>query len=307
MIKDVSVIIVNWNSGNYLQQTIESLIKETKDIPYEVIVLDNQSKTSDTSYKYMEDVLKSMDNVKVVFNEDNLGFAKANNKGIEMAEGRHILLLNPDVILQNNMVKILADFMDSHKEVGMSGPKVLNPDNTFQTTCLRGEPYPSAVLAHLSGLAKMFKNNAYLNRFALNHLDKDEIHYIAGISGCCMMISRDLIEDVGMFDEQFFMYQEETDWCWRSYQAGWKIAYNPEAVIIHDRGATTKKALFKSNYTFCNSMMKFFKKHHFQRYNAFQKAFFIVLIWVNFVVRSVKIHLSLLFKKKQALKYSNIE
>jgi len=288
----VSVIIVNWNSGNYLKITLDSLYKHTKDIEFEVIILDNNSNKDDLSYKLLADYQTKYSNLKVIYNKDNLGFAKANNIGIKQSLGRYVLLLNPDVIVESNVVKILSDYMDSNQNVGMSGPKVLNPDRTFQTSCLRGEPYPMCVLYHLSGLAGIFKNNSKLNQFTLMHLDKNQIQKAAGLSGCCMMVRKELIEKIGAMDEQFFLYQEETDWCWRAFKAGAELIYNPEAIIVHDRGSITKQRLLKTNYVFCASMMKFFKKHHFSRYNFFQRAFFTVLIWSNFGVRYVKLKLS---------------
>lgn len=304
---DVSVIIVNWNAGNYLKQTINSLLEQTKELNYEVIVLDNLSNQSDISYKYMKEELELFDHVNVIFNDDNLGFAKANNKGMDIAKGRNILLLNPDVIVKNNMVKILSDYLDHHDDVAIIGPKVLNIDETFQTPCMRGEPYPIYVLAHLSGLAGIFKNNEKINKFALNHYNRDNIQTVAGLSGCCMMIKKSVIDLVGKMDEQFFMYQEETDWCWRIHNANWKLIYNPEAVIIHDRGATTKKRIFKSNYIFTLSMMKFFKKHHFKRYNLVQITFFTILIWSNLILKNIKTYISLLTKKNSDLNYSDID
>ncbi len=287
----VSVIIVNWNSGNYLKTTLDSLYKQTNDIEFEVIVLDNNSNKNDLSYKLLSDYQTKFNNFKVIYNKENFGFAKANNIGIKQSLGRYVLLLNPDVIVESNVVKILSDYMDENPQAGMSGPKVLNPDRTFQTSCLRGEPYPLSVLYHLSGLAGMFKNNPKFNQFTLTHLDKDKIQKAAGLSGCCMIVRKELIEKIGLMDERFFLYQEETDWCWRAYQEGAELIYNPEAIIVHDRGSITKQRLLKTNYVFCASMMKFFKKHHFGRYNFAQKAFFTMLIWGNFAVRYVRVKL----------------
>ena len=296
---DVSVIIVNWNSGDFLKKTVESLYETTQDINFELIVVDNNSDKTDQSYIFIDSKLNEYKNVRIILNDNNLGFARANNMAMDISSGNYILLLNPDVIIQNNMVKILHEHMKENAEVGMAGPKVLNPDNTFQAPCMRGEPYPLSVLLYLSGIGELFKNNPDFNKFSLIHLDNNCMQYVAGLSGCCMMISKKTIEEVGKMDEQFFLYQEETDWCWRVYKSGFKIVYNPEALIIHDKGATTRKKILKTNFVFCNSMMKFFKKHHFKNYNIFQQIFFLILIWGNFFVRYIKSHIYYKLKKQQ--------
>ena len=253
LIIDVSIIIVDWNSGDYLKKTIESLYKWTNNINFEVIILDNNSNINNKSYKYLtNDILTAgYPNLKIIFNKKNLGFAKANNKGIDVSSGRHILLLNPDVILQNNIVKILCDYLDENPEVGMIGPKVLNLDGSFQSPCLRGEPNPKDVLFHLSGIAAQFSNNPKYNKFTLSYLDRDDTNStgVAGLSGCCMMVRREVINNIGKMDEQFFMYQEETDWCWRAYKAGWKLVYNPEAVIFHEKGACNLSGQMRNHDT----------------------------------------------------------
>jgi GT2 family glycosyltransferase len=285
----VTVIIVNWNSCDFLEETVTSLYSYTSDINYEIIILDNNSKPDNESYKFLKKIENSSPDIKVIFNNDNPGFAKANNTGIDMSSSKYVLLLNPDVLLKSNIVKILSDYMDENTEVGMAGPKVLNPDESFQSPCMRGEPNPLDVIFYLSGMGAKYNKSAKFNKFSLNHLDKDKIHHVVGLSGCCMMVRRELIEDVGKMDEQFFLYQEETDWCLRAYKAGYKIAYNPNAVIIHEKGATTRQKALKNNYIFCSSMMKFFKKHYFKNYNFLQKACFAILIWGNFFVRYFKI------------------
>ena len=156
---DVSVIIVNWNAGRYLQATIESLEQKTQDITFEVILVDNNSDRNEESFYYIENILEKKENFRVIKNNKNLGFAKANNMAMEIANGRNFLILNPDVIFHNNVIKILSDYLDENFDVGMVGPKVLNPDGSFQQPCLRGKPYPKDTLFHLIGLAKAFPSN----------------------------------------------------------------------------------------------------------------------------------------------------
>lgn len=281
---DVSVIIVNWNSGKYLEETIKSLNEQTQGISYETILIDNNSNKEEESYLYLEKLSKNP-NVTIIKSNENLGFAKANNKGMNLAKGRNFLILNPDVIMHNNVIKILSDYLDNNHKVAMVGPKVLNIDGSIQHSCLRGQPYPKDTLFHIIGLAKKYPNNEKFNKFALLHLNIDEINKCGCLSGCCMMVKKSLYDEIGGMDEKFFMYEEETDWCFRTIKTGKDIIYNPEAVITHYQGVTTKKVKVKSIWIFTQSMMKFFKKHFWEDYNIFQKAFWTVLIYGNFFLK----------------------
>lgn len=283
---DVSVIIVNWNAGKYLEETINSLRKNTQDISYEIILIDNNSFKNDESFVYLEK-LAQCENVTIIKSNENLGFAKANNRGMEIAKGKNILLLNPDVILHNNILKILSAYLDNNENVGMVGPKILNVDGSFQHSCLRGQPYPKDTLYHIVGLSKKYPDKECFNKFALLHLNIDEINKCGGLSGCCMMVKKSLYDEIGGMDENFFMYEEETDWCFRATKAGKKIIYNPNAVVTHYKGVTTNKIKIKSIWIFTQSMMKFFKKHFWNDYNIFQKTFWTILIYGNFFLKLI--------------------
>ena len=148
---DVSVIIVNWNAGKYLEETINSLHEQAKNISYEIILIDNNSNKEEESYLYL-DKLTQYINVTVIKNDENLGFAKANNKGMEIAKGRNFLILNPDVVMHNNVVKILSDYLDNNSNVGMVGPKIFDINGNFQQNCMKGKPYPKDTLFHLIAL-----------------------------------------------------------------------------------------------------------------------------------------------------------
>lgn len=285
---DVSIIIVNWNAGKYLQETIESLEQQTKEINYEVIIVDNNSDKNEESFKYIENVLDRKNNFRIIQSNENLGFAKANNMAMKITKGRNFLILNPDVIFHNNVVKILSNYLDENTNVGMVGPKVLNPDGSFQQPCLRGKPYPKDTLFHLIGLAKAFPKKEFFNGYALWHLDREQIQNCWALSGCCMMVKKSLFEQIGGMDEQFFMYQEETDWGIRTKEIEKEIVYNPNAVVTHIGGVTTKKIKIKSIYIFTQSMEKFFKKHFWKRYNFVQKAFWLILIWGNFGLKYIQ-------------------
>lgn len=284
---DVSIVMVNWNAGKYLEETINSVVEKTQDVSYEIILIDNNSNKEEESYLYLDKLLENK-NVTVIKSEENLGFAKANNIGMEIAKGRNFLILNPDVIFHNNVIKILSDYLDNNETVGMVGPKVLNPNGSFQQPCLRGKPYPKDTLFHLIGLAKAFPKCEALNGYALWHLNRDEINECGALSGCCMMLKKSLFEEIGGMDEQFFMYQEETDWGLRTAKAGKKTVYNPNTIVTHIGGVTTRAVQVKAIWIFTQSMMKFFKKHFWNDYNFGQKAFWTTLIYGNFVLKFLK-------------------
>lgn len=284
---DVSVIIVNYNADKYLKETIENVYAKTENINFELIVVDNNSNKNDLSYKFIEE-LQNQNNFTFVKSSVNLGFAKANNIALKLAKGRNLLILNPDVCFENNVIKILSDYLDANADVGMIGPKVLTSSGKFQQSCLRGKPYPKDTLFHLIGLAKTFPKCEKLNGYALWHLNRDETNECWSLSGCCMMVKKELVEKIGGMDEQFFMYQEETDWGIRTKNAGFKIIYLPTAVATHIGGVTTQKIKTKSIWIFTESMMKFFKKHFWNRYNIFQKLFWTILIYGNFFLKYIK-------------------
>lgn len=284
---DVSVIIVNWNSGKYLEETINSLIDKTQDVSYEIIIVDNNSLPDDESMKFIDNQLQKYNNVTIIKSENNNGFGKGNNIGIKYSKGRNILFMNPDIILENNVVQILSKYLDEKSEVGMIGPKLFHSDGKFVYQCKRGEPDPFSVFLCLSKI-KFLRNHPKYYSFSQENTSPDEMCEVAGLSGCLMMVKKELIDDIGAFDEQFFLYQEETDWCYRAYKSGWKLIYNPEAVIVHHHGVCTNKNKFKNNIIFAQSMMKFFKKHHWENYNIFQKGLWTTLIWGNFVLKCIK-------------------
>lgn len=285
---DVSVVIVNYNSGNYLKETVESLQKCTTDIDYEIIIIDNKSSENDESLGYINNEFTNIEKTKFIKSNINRGYGPANNIAINQSNGRNILILNPDVIFGNNTIKILSDFLDNNPKVGMVGPKVLNQNATFQASCMRGLPKPLSVFFHITKL-KFFEKHPDFYIFSMENKNNNEIQEVAGLSGCCMMVKKELIDEIGTFDEQFFLYQEETDWCYRAYKEGWSIVYNPNAIVTHYQGVTTKKNLARNTYIFCQSMMKFFKKHHWKNYNIFQKTFWTILIWGNFILKYFKV------------------
>lgn len=171
--------------------------------------------------------------VHIIENQINEGFTKPMNQALRMGRGRHLLQLNPDTLILPDALDHLVKFLDDNPKVGICGPKVLNHDRTLQKPCRRGESRPWAVFTYFSGLSKLFPQSKLFSGYLMNYKDEDETHTVAGVSGSCMLIRREIIDQIGYLDERFFAWQEDADFCFRTRQAGWQVYYVPTAQIIH--------------------------------------------------------------------------
>ncbi len=226
----LSICIVSFNTKSYLHDCLYSIV-ENIHIPHEVIVVDNGS-TDGTA----EMLTAEFPQVRFFPGSTNEGFSRPMNRALRAAQGEYLVLLNPDTVVLEKAFDQLVAFMEAHPEVGICGPKVLNPDGTLQGPCRRGESRPWAVISYFLGLYRLFPRSKRFGGYLLNYLDEDEIAEVGGVSGSCMMIRRAVIEDIGYLDERFFAYQEDADYCFRARQAGWKVYYVPTARIIHYGG-----------------------------------------------------------------------
>lgn len=218
---DVSIIIVNYNTVSLLVNAIDSVLEKTKDIDYEIIVVDNNSDDDSESI-----IAKRYNNqIKFIPLLENIGFGRANNKGIEIARGRNVFLLNPDTVLQNNAVKILSSFLDKNSLAGVAGANLYNDDGTYQPSF--SQMYPS-LRVELSNLFHLMflQNKQCINK--TNNPIKTQ-----SVVGAAMMIKKDIIKKVGVFNPKFFMYSEEEEWCHRIRKAGYMIVNVPLAKITH--------------------------------------------------------------------------
>lgn len=259
---DLSIIIVNYNTKDLLFQTIQSVINTSKNIDYEVIVSDNNS--TDGS---IEMVKETFPKVKLIENKDNLGFPKGNNIAIKQSKGKYVLLLNSDTVVIEDCLSKSIEYMNIHKEIGVLGCKIVLRDGKLDHACRRGFPTPEASLFYILKLDKLFPNNEKFTQYTLSHLDEDQTNEVDSLMGAFMMLRRTVIEEVGLLDEQFFMYGEDIDWCFRIKQAGWKVMYYPEAKIIHYKGASSRKKPYKTLYEFHRAMILFYNKHYRTKYN----------------------------------------
>ena len=229
----ISVIMINWNT-DFTEQCLTSLTLAPSNRSIETIVVDNCS--SDGSPEMVEDKFPQ---VRLIRSHKNLGFARANNLGIHHSSGRYISLVNSDAKVVLGCLDTLADYLDQNPAVGNVGPRVLNPDMTLQSSCRR---FPTLWnnFCSATGLASAFKGFRLFSGEHMFFFRHDRTMAVEVLVGCFWMLRRDAIKDVGLLDEDFFMYGEDVDWCRRCWKAGWRIVFLPTAQAIHYRGGSSQ-------------------------------------------------------------------
>lgn len=278
----VSVIIVNYNVAALLEQALRSVFRAAEGLNVEVFVVDNAS--SDDS---VERVRTLFPDVHLIANPDNVGFGKANNQAIRQARGAYLLILNPDTLLQEDSLRALVAFMERTPQCGAVGPTILNPDGTRAPESRRAFPSPETAFYRISGLSRLFPKHPRFGRYNLSFLPWDEAAEVDALSGSCMCVRRAALyfphpapqpippepwaeppadtvhpgSGAGLFDEAFFMYGEDLDWCYRIQQAGWQIWWTPDTHILHYKGESTRKGEFRYVRLFYGAMLQFAEKH----------------------------------------------
>lgn len=252
---DVSVIIVNWNTCDLLQQCLQSVYTQTSSIDYEVIVVDNGS--TDGSGEMVQ---REFGQATLVANRDNRGFAAANNQGMAIAKGRYILLLNSDTVVLDRAIEKTAAFADQHLDTAVIGCRVLNPDHTLQNSCFM---FPSLLNWFLFAtyLYRLFPKNRFFGREQMTWWSRNDSREVDVVTGCYMLVRKEAIDEVGLMDERFFMYAEETDWCYRFKAKGWKNRFTPDAEIIHIGGASAVKLGARRAQVTNRSFVRYMFKH----------------------------------------------
>jgi GT2 family glycosyltransferase len=245
---------------------IDSVIKSnTSGLNYEVIVVDNAS--DDGSIEAIE---KQFPTVVIIRNTENLGFSKANNIGIRESKGDYVLLLNSDTIVEQQTLKGAMAFIKDHKHIGALGCKVLLPSGKLDPACKRSFPTPLNGLYHSLNLDTAFPENIHFGAYNLTYVDENKTYSIDCIMGAFMLVPRFVIDQVGMLDEDYFMYGEDIDWCYRIKKAGYQVMYYPEIRIFHHKKASgIGKKNPKVIAAFYDSMIIFYNKHYQDQYNKF--------------------------------------
>ncbi len=272
---DLSIIIVNWNTKRYLLRCLESVFDSEKRNAWEVTVIDNGSQ--DGSAK---EVKKSFPNIRLIANEENCGFARATNQGIQHSSGRYVLLLNPDTEVRKSSIERLLAFMDAYPDTGITGVQLINGDGSKQNS-IANFPSLATELLNKSLLRWVFprrfpgKERAYL-----------EPKEVESVIGACMLVRREAIDRVGMLDEDYFLFFEETDWCYRMRKAGWKVFHLPQSEVVHfqGKGAEIRKREAKVEY--------YRSRYHFFRKNRGELQYILLLLGL---VTKLKVEILSLF------------
>lgn len=257
---DVSLIVVNLNSRQLLEDCLTSVYQHTSDVEFETIVVDNAS--TDGS---VEMVKRLFPQVRLIENTVNNRYAIANNQGLDIAQGRHVFYLNGDTVLLGNTIKELVEFLDTHPQVGGVGCRLIYPDGSYQDACFR---FPSALnVFYLLCLSRFYWKTSLAANYPQIQ-DRTEPQSVDFVMGACLMARRDLLQQIHGMDEDYYFYGEDSDLCYRIWQAGWPIYYLPHSIhIIHYGGVSSTINLFdndqrRKHLGGWRSRFLFIKKHY---------------------------------------------
>lgn len=257
---DLSVVIVSWNTCGLLRKCLTTLKTELDSfgdsLKWEVFLVDNNSADGSADMARTEHPW-----VKLTANDDNLGFAKANNQAFKQSTGRLVLLLNPDTEVQPGALKTLIDFIDEHPNAAIVAPQLLNSDGSVQRSC-REFPTFIGMIYELIGLSKMFPDNKTFGRYKMLDWNHDDVRKVDQPEGACLLVRRSVMDKVGWLDEGFFMLFEEVDWCYRIIQAGYEIWFTPLAKVIHHYGQSIKQVKVRMILSSHRGLYRFWHKHY---------------------------------------------
>jgi GT2 family glycosyltransferase len=287
----LSIVIICWNDLKVISDCLKSVFNETTKIEFEVIISDNGS--SDGSLDY---ITQNFPTARIVENGANLGFARGNNAGINVARGEYVLILNPDTIIHDRALEKLVAFADSHPEAGAFGCRVLNPDGSFQNPArpiptVSGYLISALYLRWLGGLSPRFDSDVYAG------WDGRSQRTIGFQSGCCILFRKEVLESLHSFDDRFFFHFEESDLCYRIWQTGRSVLFCPEAEITHLGGQSVGRFPIRFALETYRSGYRFFFKHY--GITGLRRIRWVYLL--GFVVRYCGYKLLSLFRPSESL------
>ncbi len=274
----LSIVIVNYKADRLTKQCVQGIIGHAPGYSYEIIVVDNN--LHDGCLELIKEKIidspeyKGYSSITLIKSKKNVGFSAGNNLGFAKARGEYILYLNPDTVLFSGALDPLVDYLDKNKDVAVVGPKILNPDRSTQTSCFS---FPNTFFYPLYRRANFLNNFKKIKEwrqwFVMSDFSHNTISDVDWLLGACMLVRRQAINDVGLFDSRFFLFLEDTDWCYRFWEAGWRVVYNPEAWIIHhierasDERSILKSIRKKTAWIHIVSWIKYYKKHIWRNKN----------------------------------------
>lgn len=285
----ISIIIVSWNAREYLLKCLRSVMLTEGRCNLEVIVVDNAS--SDAS---VEMVLEQFPRVQVIRNDRNLGFARANNIGIRNSRGRYLCLINSDVVLLHGCIERLVDLLEENQEIGIAGPKILDADGKVQRSCM-GFPTIRNTIGRSLALDRVFPRSRVLGGKLMTFSSHNTTRLVDVINGCFWIVRRKALDDVGLLDEDFFIYGEDIDWCKRFNKAGWRVMFFPHAEAIHYGGASSSNAPIKFYLERQHADLQYWQKHH----TRFEYLVYMLIMWFDQGIRVFGHSILLLLKPSQ--------
>lgn len=268
---DVGIVIVNWNTRDYLRRCLETVFASSGDLGYRVAVVDNGSFDGSA-----EMVAEAYPAVTLIAGQGNVGYPAGNNLGLRaLGYGdageptqpdapRYALLLNPDTELPPDALAQMVAYMDAHPEIGVAGPKLVLPDGSLDLACRRSIPTVEVSMWRMLGFSRMFPRSPRFGRYNMTYLDEDQEAEVGSVVGAFMMVRREAIERVGLLDEAFFMYGEDLDWCKRIGEAGWKVMYHPAVEVLHVKRAASRQSS-RAKHEFVRAFLIFYRKHFRQQ------------------------------------------
>lgn len=289
----ISVIIVNFNSKDYLVKCVKSVLTST--IPVEVFVVDNGSE--DRSLSLLKETIHNEPHVQIIENKINTGFARANNQAVPLAKGDYILFLNPDCIIKPDTLKNMMAVMDSHSEAGITGCLIRNLNGSEQAGSRRYIPTPFRSMIRVLKLSKFFHNNPELGVLNLHWQPlPDHPVPMEAISGAFMFVRRKAMKEVGPMDDEYFLHCEDLDWFMRFGIAGWKILFVPGVEIIHAKGVCGADRQVRVEWYKHNGMIRFYRKFFRRQYPDGLMYLVVVAVWTRFALLATYLSLKRLVK-----------
>jgi|BioPla2DNA2_1021312.scaffolds.fasta_scaffold03833_8 GT2 family glycosyltransferase len=267
MCMDLSIIIVNYQTYDLTKQAIKSIIDQDHPFSYEIFLVDNNSQ--DGSFEKLEEDFKKQSAnglINFIKNSHNNGFANANNLALKKSNSKYVLLLNSDTLVVDDCLAKCINYMEKDEGIGALGCKVLLPDGSLDKACRRSFPTFSVSFYHMTGLSRLFPKSKRFGQYNLTYLDENKIYPVDCLTGAFMMVRSEVVHSVGLLDEDFFMYGEDIDWCYRIKASNWKILYYSGAEIVHFKGSSSQKNQLKLTVEFYKAMYTFYNKHYKSQY-----------------------------------------
>lgn len=250
---DLSIVIVSYNTRDMLRACLNSLPEAARGLQIETFVVDNASPDDSAGM-----TAHAFPQVRLIANTENAGFTRANNQALRQSVGRHVVILNPDTECEPESLAVLVRYLDTHPDVGAVGPKLLNSDGSLQHNGRRF-PTPWRDFLATTGLWKL-RPNTFEQEIEFGREDFDRESEVDFVMGACLMVRRDVMEQVGMLSEDFYMFYEEVEWCWRIKQAGWKVMYVPQSRIVHHHMGSVRQRVWAMSNRLLQSSLTYYGK-----------------------------------------------